>query len=99
MKKDTDNTNIDSLIAKWLSHLYFTESCGFNSSKGVIIRDLFCAHTFCQVKYRLLNERLQRLGRPQLTQPQLRPITQGESNNLEETITVTYMSSKEEFDK
>ena len=51
-----------------------------------------------QVKYRLftlLNERLQRLGRPQLTQPQLEPITQGELNNLEGTITVTNMSSKE----
>src|SRR6218665_1304633 len=28
-----------------------------------------------QVKYRLLHGRLERLGRPQLTQPQLRPIT------------------------
>ena len=52
-------------------------------------------HKSSQVKYRLLNERLQRLKRPQLTQPQLRPIIQGELNNLEETITVTNMRSKE----
>src|SRR6218665_3455299 len=31
--------------------------------------------TSSQVKYRLLHGRLERLGRPQLTQPQLRPIT------------------------
>ena len=28
-----------------------------------------------KVKYRLLHRRLERMGRPQLTQPQLRPIT------------------------
>src|SRR6218665_530977 len=49
-------------------------------------RSTFCRHQFSppfllslskssQVKYRLLHGRLERLGRPQLTQPQLRPIT------------------------
>src|SRR6218665_912039 len=32
-------------------------------------------HKSSQVKFRLLHEILKRLGRPQLTQPQLRPIT------------------------
>jgi len=34
-----------------------------------------CILNSSQVKYRLLHGRLEILGRPQLTQPQLRPIT------------------------
>ena len=36
---------------------------------------LLCKIKSSQVKYRLLHGRLERLGMPQLTQPQLRPIT------------------------
>ena len=44
----------------------------FNVRAEVVMREVIKSS---QVKYRLLHGRLERIGRPQLTQPQLRPIT------------------------